>query len=210
MSFIPFVDTIEAVFEFRLGGQEVKNVLNYHSDVAINIALLEALGSALIKAFLDSAWWGTDIAGIIFDDIKLTDLTSASSPTATVVDFTGGNLPLAPTAHTDDVVANNAALVVTHRTDSRGRSFRGRTYLAGMRNALTDTTTSFVAGVATNAIALMNDLDDAAVSVNCGPVVASREAGGVPRSTGVTTLIREHACNTDIDSQRRRLAGRGA
>jgi len=206
MAFIPCNQVVEAVLRFTLGGQNVNNVLNFLCSTTVTPTNMVSLGSAIIESFVDSSWWGNDVAGIDFQDVKLTDLTTISGPVVIQTSSATHSLPLIPTAHTDDVIPNNAALVVSAHTANRGRSFRGRTYLSGIRNAQTASTVAVISATAGRAVELFNDIFSAAVLVNYTPVVLSRFTGGAPRLAGVATNITSYSCNVNLDSQRRRLA----
>jgi len=78
---------------------------------------------------LNNAW--TELLGGLSDSwdgvsCVVTDLTTATSPQFTATTFT----PLAGTDSTNDLPWQTAALV-SWTTGTRGRSYRGRTYLGG-------------------------------------------------------------------------------
>jgi len=105
---------------------------------------------------------------------------------------------------TGPAVPNNVALVVSHKTAKTGRSFMGRTYLAGADIAsLTDN--SIGAARAANIVAQFNTLITALGTINAELVVASFVSGGVPRAMGVATPVDSTAMNLRVDTQRRRL-----
>lgn len=210
MTFVPFSDGIEATFGFRIGGQTVKNVLNFIGSSLPDVTNMAALGKVLIDAFLASDWWNSALSNkVSFEEVKLTSLVSSSAPTVTVVDGTSVSLPqTAP----GSVVAStgNVALVVTQRTDNRGRSFRGRTYLAGLRQGAFNSPVEVDSAYVAFALSLMNDLAIAALTQGALLAVFSRQSGGVIRTTGLATPVGSFACNPASDSQRRRLEGRGS
>lgn len=120
-------------------------------------------------------------------------------------DATG--LPLAGTGGSVQL-PNNVTLCIKWTTENRGRSFRGRTYHVGLTESqVTDNEVVAVAmGQFTTAYgALLTDLATAGWPL----VIASRYANNQPRITGVATLVTGFSIDPFIDSQRRRLPGRG-
>jgi len=112
---------------------------------------------------------------------------------------------------------SNVSLSISFRTALRGRSFRGRNYVVGLavddqldQNSIKPTVMSAWVDAYTELIAL-------ASGAGATWIVASRFSGvdgdghPVPRAAGVTTPITNVvATDNTIDSQRRRLPGRGA
>jgi hypothetical protein len=154
------------------------------------------------------AWYGATFrthvsADCAFNSIKVTDLTTVSSPTweQSVTDPQEG----ASTA----AVPNNVALVVTSRTALRGRSYRGRNFVPGMPAAGLVNKTTWNASQY-NAIAgdwQQLDLDFGLAGYE--RVVLSRQLDGVRRTTGVATVITAYVGRGRIGTQRRRVLGTG-
>lgn len=69
-------------------------------------------------------WSGVAVNGAVLDNIKVTPLDGSSATVVSNVNQAG--------ADTADPLPAGAALVLTHRTSLRGRSRRGRTYIAGL------------------------------------------------------------------------------
>jgi hypothetical protein len=203
MAFIPVDKVAQAELRMLLDDQKVENTLYFHFGTAITAEVLEDLGGALIS------WWETNIApltfnGLVFREVYLTDLTSETGPAATVVPLdtlTGGV--------GGEQMPNNVSLTISFRTAQRGRSFRGRNYVAGLAqdqvngNRITST-------VADDFVTAYNLLPALATSQSATWVVVSRAHNKAPRTTGVATQITT-VLVTDfvVDSQRRRLPGRG-
>lgn len=189
-----------------LSGQQIENVIYSHQPGADpGPAVIAGINTQLI------AWWTANIKPLSSVDLTLrgvrgTSLHSASSP---VVETLVGS----PTAGSvvQPSLPNNVALVVTNRTASRGRSFRGRTYFAGLPQTDEATPTAVspatVVAILAAVAALLPALQAYDGSLTWG--VFSQVAGHVVRAVGLYTAYNAHDANADFDSQRRRLAGRG-
>ena len=97
--------------------------------------------------------------------------------------------------------------VTTWFTGFRGRSFRGRTFWAGIntdRLVNPNTFTTQYAGVLDAwAAGLLNVMETGIFT----PVVLSRYANKQPRALGLTTPINSHETRTAVHTLRRRLTG---
>lgn len=204
MAFIPAANTVELVIQQELAGQVVDNVLNFLYPAPVSTIDLATLAGAAITD------WILDMAPVFVEALtligaKATDLTTASSATISVAapgDSTG-NVVDAPTS-------NNVALVLSQRTDSRGRSFRGRSYSAGLPSEQrTDASTMSVEYVTDFLDAWTQYIDDLADIGSSTHVVVSRFANNVARTNAVMTPVTGYSVNRELDSQRRRLSGRG-
>ena len=205
MEFVPNGQVAEVVMTFLLDGQEVKHVFHFMDATAPEPWDATSLGAV---AELAATHWNTHVApvssaALVLRDVVATSLSSATAPAVTHVplgvsgDMTGGVAP------------NNVAFCVSLRTTDRGRSARGRLYMAGI------TTSVFLANTVTEAwatnvlaawTAFWGSMDDASYIW----VVYSRIRDGAPRAVGqalaVTAIV---VVDRTLDSQRRRLPGRG-
>lgn len=203
--FVPFENVAEVVLIGSEAGQEIISVHNFQFPGALTTSILSALAGAVINSWIDN------LAPILSTGLdllaaKATDLTTVSSPSVTVPAPAGtdGNIDTAP-------VQMNVALVLSEATDSRGRSYRGRVYQAGLPigalanpGAVTELyQTDFVNAY----VAFFDDIEAASL---CEHVVCSRRNDGALRTVGVATPITAYSANINLDSQRRRLFGRGA
>lgn len=204
MAFIPVNLVAEVEMRYLWDAQRVENTLYFHSNPAVDLdtALMDALGLYMVTWFDDhlSNYLCTDIS---LQEVYITELTNDTAPTVSYV--TG--LPL-PGLVAEDSCPNNDGVCVSFRTAGRGRSARGRNYVPGMRKTqLTNSTwdTSYVDGIAG-----VYDLLRTAGPDNWAWGVVSRYHNNAPRSTGLFQAITA-ALVVDyvVDSQRRRLPGRG-
>lgn len=204
MPFVPVADTVEVELRQLIFGQKVENVLGFRKTGGVSIADATDLWNALLL------WWTTDEAHNLSVDISLREgqITDLSSDSGFSVSFA------APTPNPNGFVdspglPSNVALCVSFRTPNRGRSFRGRNYVAGLgESEVTGNTVAAptVAGIQTS----YSNLISIAAGVGFEWVVISRSHNLEPRLTGVATAITSVVVTDPfVDSQRRRLTGRG-
>ena len=204
MPFVPVADTVMAELRYSLDGQRVENTLYFSRAGGWAIADLPPLYNMLL------IWWTTELSqnisdDCVFNEIAFTDLS----------DVAGFSVQIAtPTPHpTGQTVfpsaPNNVSLAVSFRTLRRGRSFRGRNFVAGLAD--TDILQSHLAGAVVSAIeGYYADLITLAATGGWSWVVVSRISGGDDRVAGIATPISSVIVLDDVvDSQRRRLPGRG-
>jgi hypothetical protein len=202
MAFVPTPNTVRVIFQFAYG----------ESIVEVTIAITKA--TAWTGADFDDlmpelqTWWDTELKPYMTGAIALTNIkaTDISSETGTVRE-----LPIVPPiAGTGDAATlpANAAYVTTFNTPLRGRSYRGRAYLPGIpqnkRVGAQDVDPTWAA----NVIAAFSYINSY-LEVGWFHAVVSLFHDLFPRVTGVATPITSYAGDFHIDSQRRRLAGRG-
>lgn len=210
MPFVPVANTVEFELRSILDSQKVENTLYFGRGFAPTAVQMLAMANLL------AGWWATEVADYTSNDVELvevyaTDLTSASGPTASYIPpstLTGGVAVPA--------LSNNVSLCVSFRTANRGRSYRGRNYVVGL------TTDAVVQNTVQTAY-----LDEIQQAYDLLPslgtatgwtwYVVSRYSGvdpttgkPIPRVTGVRTPVTAAVIiDPTVDSQRRRLPGRG-
>lgn len=210
MPFVPVLNT--ALIEVRMGldGQKVENTLYVEQDIPWTSELLNVAATTTID------WWIANYAPIVSDlvdlrEVTVTDLTSATSGQVSVpaVDasggFAGGSAP------------SNVSFCVSFRTALRGRAFRGRNYIVGVPLAQLVGVNNVLSVYANNAGAAYAQFGEDMLANDFHWVVVSRFSGvdpetgnPIPRVAGVTTpVISVVTVDTTLDSQRRRLPGRG-
>ena len=205
MPFIPVPGVIQAELVYAWDGQVVENVLHYTVDAEVDVAAQQGLGGALVDWF-DTLLQPLVPSTLILNEVRLSNLSSEFAPGAS---WTGG-LPLPGTLAGGLSLPNNVALTMTKRTDMRGRSFRGRIYHPGLSESQV-TGNAIVSGTLVSLLAAYNAMKTlTAGSLNYQLVVVSRFQGGEPRAEGIATEVTTITSDGIIDSQRRRLPGRGS
>lgn len=203
MAYIPVPDTVRAELVYNWDGVVCENILDFEAAAQPTLVTMAELGAHLVN------WWDTSMqsampTNLSLINVKLTDLSTVDGP---VLDY-GTGLPLAGLSVSPSL-PNNVALVLTKRTALRGRSYRGRVYIPGMVEA--NVTANTVAGALVTAFITAFGLIKSFSTTTEDWVqgVVSRYNDGNPRITGVITPIVSFTSDGVIDSQRRRLPGRG-
>lgn len=204
MAFVPALNTVMAEVRQTIDGQQIENTLYFQSDDPPTVASMTTLGTGI------AVWWEDFVLvrqsnQIEFREVYLTDLTTATAPTVTIGPFTGkvGGVGV-------DSCPNNAAFCVSFRTAGRGRSARGRNYVAGLPESEV-VRSRLVGAFRTQLVAAYEEiLPPDALAPGYTWVVVSRFTAGAPRVTALVQPITAVSSVDDVvDSQRRRLPGRG-
>lgn len=203
MPFVPFPQTASFEMRFLDDGQKVENV--FHVDNATPWDATELLRYCAVFA----NWWNADMRALVSDAVSLVSVIGKDMATGTAVgvEYTTG-LPLVG-GNTSGDFPNNVTLAVKWSTGLAGRSFRGRTYHIGLaKNQVAGqiVVSSSLSSIVTAYLLLISAVTTAGAALS----VASRFHLGVVRVTGVTTHILSASADPVIDSQRRRLPGRGS
>lgn len=210
MAPVPVPNTAGVRLEGRLDNQQTINDLYFFQDGGFTLGELGNLVANLWD------WWNVSIITVLnegFSSLRATakDLTS---PTGIVYEI-GTGATVGGVA--GEAAPNNVDPAVSFRTSLGGRSFRGRNYIPGISNTHVSGN-NIDAGWRASIIDGYNLLlpDGGALPEGWTWVVASRYSGvdlagkPVPRLEGiVTTITSVLFTDTIVDSQRRRLPGRG-
>lgn len=202
MAFIPIPNAVKVTIEFTLAGQTV--VLTFTVSKGSPFS-----GADLISvANIFESWRDTNLRTLqsntcVGSRIVVVDLSSQFAPSYELPIVTNA----AGTA-TGDAYPNNVANVVSLLTTLRGRAFRGRSYMVGMAESW-GSGSSILVVTATLLANTYNALQTSLTGSGMSLAVGSRQLNGVPRAIGVATPVSSFRVDTILDSQRRRLPGRG-
>lgn len=203
MAFIPVPDAIQVEIRGLYFNQRVENtiwMLTGNGDQASGVV------DACSLVF---DWWVESVMPTLSVDYSLrevyaSDQSNQFGPTNTQTPVTvlqgGINSAGAP---------GGTSLAVSFRTAGRGRSFRGRNFICGIPK------TSIVGNVVVSAYrsavqSAYSALIGQGAAVDLTWVVASKYANKQPRTVGITTTVQSVVVtDPNVDSQRRRLDGRG-
>lgn len=204
MEFIPTVNTVEVQLTMRLDGQHIENTLSFQRDDGWDAEGMEALAEYLFS------WWDEHIAPQLSQELSLVGciITDQTSDTAPSLTFT----PSSPLAGEREQPSepNNVCICVSFRSAARGRSSRGRNYVSGL--GVSDVTgNEFDQNLLDNLVDGYSFLISDPIDLTTDWVIISRFTGGSPRTEGYIYQVQSVvAVDNTIDSQRRRLPGRGA
>ncbi len=203
MAFIPVPNAVSVEMRFTQDGQLVENTFGVITTDGDNPSTRLAIATAFYN------WWAAEMqtlvsSTVLLREVYVTDITDeAGGTTAFIPSVTTGG------ANVNPPLPNGTTLAVSARTNARGRSYRGRSYFIGLTENVVDH--NRVTPAAVEAIqAAYNTLGPDYLEVNGTLGVISRYANKNPRSVGVITPITGWVITDDVvDSQRRRLPGRG-
>jgi len=137
----------------------------------------------------------TTVTGLTFEEDLFAEITLSAGP--------GGVA--------GDPLPNNVAFSIKRSSGLTGRSARGRVYVPGLKLEMLSAPNVVLAATSDGWVDALNLLVDPAFAPDWQHVVWSYQTGGLPRVTafpyGIDLYV---AVNLILDSQRRRLPGRGA
>lgn len=198
MPFIPVPDTVYVSIGMELADKVASFGFGVRKDTPWSLSHMATL-AASVETWCNSApviRFATTFALI---NVRVTDLSSSSGPVVEV--------PIVPVTRGTgggDQMPNNVAVVCTLRTLNRGRSYRGRVYLAGfVEGAIQDNAIVTVAAGDLNT--WMDSLIPAIAPSDASLAVISRYENNAPRAVGIATDVVGIDVNTRVDTQRRRL-----
>lgn len=204
MPFIPVADVVLLELRQSLFGQRIENTLYFRMLGGFGVAEMTDLCNDML------IWWTTNLSVQLSSDITIREMVCTDQSSGIGTSITQP----APTPNPAGAVGSpslpgNSALCVSIRTLNRGRSFRGRNYVAGLpESKVVGNTVDTAAWGAIQAAYI--DIPNAIVSSPWEWVVVSRFTAGAPRVAGVATnVLTAVVVDPFVDSQRRRLTGRG-
>lgn len=196
--FIPLPNGIRLTANFTYAGQACVNV--FHLQTAAPPSTLDLTNAC---ASFANTWINTLRLNFV-DSLNLTRIVAADWTTQNgqVVNYLTG-LP-SPGGLNQGGLPGQVAIVTTHQTSKRGRSFRGRTYHMGISEV--DVDGNVIDGVRQAAIqSAMGTLRSVWSGGGLTWVVASFYANKAPRVTGVATPVTSVRTGLVVDTQRRRI-----
>lgn len=209
MPFNAIPDAALAKIEYTFRGQQCFNDIWFlKTGGAISVFDAASLANGI------QITWGTTVVPLLSNDLTLVrttvrdySLENGIEAVSTTGTYDGG---------AGDALPNNVAACVSLRTGFAGRHYRGRIYLPGIaRTAVTENEylDDFMNGVLT---ALSDFIGPDAIAAGWQLVVVARQQTLTPGSAPVpipggivTPAVSWQFTNNVVDSQRRRLPGRG-
>lgn len=204
MGFIPAANAAQVQLVFTEDGQTIENVYHVLNTVPYDAGTLATLAGTFVT------WWSANIRSLTSNGVTLTKVVAKALDTESApgIEYTTG-LPLAGTAASGSTMPNNVTPVITWVTGLRGRSYRGRTYHIGLMGGhmvgINTMSNSYITSLQTGYNALITAIDGLTQTL----CVCSKYHNKAERVTCTLTAILNAVVNGTVDSQRRRLPGRG-
>lgn len=203
MAFQPVQDGVVAVVNQTVHGEVANTVLYFKGPILPNVTQLTQLATQIrgiyVALWLPQCAQSYSLVNVETRDVSTDGGIFASSPAAPPA---LGDLGL-------NGAPGNVSFAVKHLTERSGRSYRGRSYVCGFP-------ASFIVGneLATSTIAaavnLFNQIRIDAQNLGFTFSVCSRFENKQPRQVAILTPVTlSTGSDTTVDSQRRRLPGRG-
>ena len=203
MPFVPGNDVAQVELRFLWSGQRVENTM-YFQGIADWIST-----SMELLALQVESWWLSNVQALVSDQVELQEVFVTNLDTATSGTWSQPTTPGTSGARVSPALPNNVSCALSFRTAGRGRSSRGRNYVLG----LTEDQVSNNTLLTSEAIGYTNAYGvwlTAVIPNSANWVVFSRFTNGAPRVVGLAQQILSVGfADLTIDSQRRRLPGRG-
>jgi hypothetical protein len=202
--FVPNVLCAKVAVEGLWEGQKVAQTFHFAHSPEPTQSELEALAQDMVDA------WNSSMRTSQATNYAVVRVTATRQ--GSNVDIQGTYTPSSPVAGTGsgESLPTGSAWVFTYRTSFRGRNFRGRGYQPGLLDSIrvsaTQGSLSVLSAIAANYV--LHLITSAPTGWTW--VVASRFLNKAPRSEILLTPVTGVTVDTAIDSQRRRLLGRGA
>jgi hypothetical protein len=210
MPFVPVADTLLVESVFNYDGQIVENTSYFTKEGGWD--------EASVSSFLDDirALIETDLLPFLSTIIQLIRVVGTLLDAADALSLTLNVSPPVSGSDSASPLPNNSSYAITFQTAGRGRSKRGRNYIAGLTTGSRGSTNTVTSTFRTNVLAYYDALLALGTANGATMVVVSRFSGvdvdgnPIPRVAGVVTPITGFGtADMNLDAQRRRLPGRG-
>lgn len=202
MPFVPVPNTASFAMCYTQYGQKMQNVFHLEGDTPFDLAGLIS-GCVPFMAWYNANLRDVQPASVVFQKIIARALDTPTSPSIEAV----GSLPLAGTASASGLPAN-VTVAVKWGTLFSGRNYRGRSYHIGLLSTQVSGS-ALATGVEGDIQDDYNALLDFVAATPYQLVVVSKWSNHNARTTGLTTPVTYVSVENNVDSQRRRLNGRG-
>lgn len=203
MPFVPFANTAECEVRYELDGQKVENTLYFTQADAYTSGSLGNLATIVLD------WAVASLLPLqnnvcLLREVFARDLSTEDGLAAVAAADSGALGAAGPGA------PNNSTICVSFRSGVTGRSQRGRNYLIGLPVSAMANTNHVSNAYQGEIIVAYNTLKGDAQDEGFTHVIASRRHNKDWRAVGQTTQVVSYTfVDATVDSQRRRLPGRG-
>lgn len=198
------INGMRAELRFTLMDEQIMNTLWFHKDSGeVASADCQTIGDQL------ASWWFSNMRPLLTVNLTLREVyVRGAERVSGNPEYTSTySLPVSGTVNAESM-PGNVSLCVSFRTGLTGRSYRGRNYISGMHDGVVSGNQFQVSFVNNVVNAYENLIGD--IPVGFTWVVASFQTNGVPNIPGIIHPVQSIlATDTNVDSMRSRLAGRG-
>lgn len=204
MPFLATPNGIQVELRFTQDGQRVENA-HWFMGPTMNPtpAELETVADMV------QLWWEEEVQPIQSNTVNLREIYVTDQSVVDGETFTYSPTVSTTGANVNAPLPNNVTVAISFRTSRRGRSFRGRAYVIGL-TANQVAASHLTPAAATAWVAAYDSLVNRAALAGFQLCVCSKIENGNPRMGGLLTPVNDALITDDtVDSQRRRLPGRG-
>lgn len=203
MAFIPVLNTVRVAMEYTKRGQLVVNVFHVSKSSPIVTVDLSTIADIFLQQWLQN-WAPLTVDTQALQRVVVTDISAENGE-----QFISVQAPGEPGELEESDLPNNCALVVKHLSINTGRSFRGRTYVCGLSEAQVGGDLVLTTPLG-DWVSSFQELNDDLQDEGYFHSIVSYVSEGEPRVTGLVSAVVGYDSEGVMDSQRRRLTGRGA
>lgn len=200
MAFTAIPDVVRVIVRFTMGTFEFSNT--FHCYKASFTLSEQTTLAAAIDLWFGTNWrpnWPTDITYLRTDAY---DMRSSIAPVVSINTGTG------PGAQAADTLPLNVAMCVTLRTAGRGKSSRGRVYLAGFSES--DITDGVFSGAAmTKGSSVVGSVNTTITNSGFQYSVVSMQTNGVPNLPPLVQPVTAWEVRNGVPATQRRRLDRG-
>lgn len=204
MAFVPAPNVVEVHFRGTFDGERVENRIHVDCLTEPTAAICQSIAAAA------GAWWVAEAKGYAASNVYMREVYCKSLHEANAAEATYVFTPASAGTATGDSLPNNVSLAISLRTGLTGRSARGRWFWYGFTEGQVDasrvnpTTVGILQGALTQLLADITALGYLWIVCSFRTNNAPRTGGPVYFPITVITIV-----DPVVDSQRRRLPGRG-
>lgn len=207
LAFIPIPNTAKILVQGLYFGQQVENVFYAKQGAPYDASSLAVLADAV-------STWQLDPFSL---QVLPTDFEYTGVKCISMEDDSGLNIEVPLTGDFGIALGaplpNNVSLAIHKVSSVGGRHGKGRVYHPGLTASFMEDANTVASGYAAHICEMYRNLRDVVAAIAGGATVlgyAELVDGGAPLAIGVFIQILDFACkDRTVDSQRRRLPGRG-
>jgi len=206
MSFVAEPNIIQMEWRYTIAGQKCEN--------RVNIDFLSEPNLSNLTSFATGAWnwWENTYSAWISDQVNLREVVATQMGIQNGVQYTYAPDTTTVGQITGECLPNETSFCVSLRSGVRGRSARGRWFVAGIPNAGRADTNNLNSTYAEGYRSSLQTYIDAIAANDVFVSIVSLRNNNAPRVGGPVYFIVTSAVIVDtvLDSQRRRKPGVGA